>query len=171
MKILNFFLIGVMPKQGERFDQILKCRNVIIERIVNATYGAHRLQSRARWMDNVDAGNCAVRSGRAVGFFVYMWQPVYSCSFVPPHRLGLRVTFVLMALGSYWLTDGECSFCGSVGWLARQVGETMISSSTIAAFIGSELDFASRHLTHVLRFLRITQVYFGCRESFAEVIS
>ncbi len=36
MKPLNFFLIGGLPHQGERFDQLLKCRNVIIERIVSS---------------------------------------------------------------------------------------------------------------------------------------
>ena len=41
MKPLNFFLIGGMPKQGERFDQLLKCRNVVVERIVTASYREH----------------------------------------------------------------------------------------------------------------------------------
>ena len=39
MKPLNFFLIGGLPQHGERFDQLLKCRNVVIERIVSS---AHR---------------------------------------------------------------------------------------------------------------------------------
>lgn len=36
MKPLNFFVIGGLPQHGERFDQLLKCRNVVIERIVSS---------------------------------------------------------------------------------------------------------------------------------------
>lgn len=36
MKPLNFFVIGGLPQHGERFDRLLKCRNVVIERIVSS---------------------------------------------------------------------------------------------------------------------------------------
>ena len=37
MKPLNFFVIGGAPERGERFDALLKCRNVTIERIVSSS--------------------------------------------------------------------------------------------------------------------------------------